>query len=146
MLRKSAVHRKRHDPLIPFWSGVHRFLWVRRQFAKGAGLSNNQYELLLAVKACEDKRPNIAFMADRLLLEHHVVASIARYLNAHQLLQVEPSHSDRRSLSLSLTPKGKRLLGDLVRRSVAALEVEGPGLLKALSDVLPPRRARFKSR
>ena len=143
----SVVRRKPLDPLIAFWFGVDHFLRVRRQFAKVAGLSNNQYELLLAVKTCEDKRPpNLALMAERLLLNHHVVAAIARYLGDEQLLQVERSRSDRRSLTLSLTPKGERLLKDIVRRSVAALATEGPSLMKALEGILPENRSRLKVR
>lgn len=140
-----VVRRKPLDPLITFWFGVDHFLRVRRQFAKGAGLSNNQYELLLAVKTCEDKRPpNIALMAERLLLDHRVVATVARYLGDQRLLQVERSRSDRRSLTLSLTPKGERLLKDIVRRSVAALATEGPSLVKALQGILPENRARLR--
>lgn len=142
----SVVRRKPPDPLIAFWFGVDHFLRVRRQFAKVAGLSNNQYELLLALKTCESKRPNLALMAERLLLNHHVVTTITRYLSDQQLLQVERSRSDRRSLMLSLTPKGERLLKDIVRRSVAVLATEGPSLVKALEGILPENRPRLKVR
>jgi len=144
MPETSVVHRKPPDPLIAFWFCIDHFLRVRRQFAKVAGLSNDQYELLLAVKTCKDKRPNIALMAERLLLDHRLVATMARYLGDQQLLQVERSESDRRSLTLSLTPKGERLLKDIVRRSVAALATEGPGLVKALQEILPENQARLK--
>jgi DNA-binding MarR family transcriptional regulator len=106
----SAIHRKQFGRLIAFWFGVRRSLWIRCQYAKGAGLSNNQYELVLAVKAWEDKRSNTALMAGRLLLEHHVVAPLVKSLSAQQLLPVEPSRSDRRSLALSLTPKASGCL------------------------------------
>lgn len=144
MPRRSIARRKPPDPLIAFWFCMEHFLRVRRQFANLAGLSNDQYELLLAVKTCKDKRPNIAVMAERLLVHHRVIATIARYLGKQQLLQVERSQSDRRSLILSLTPKGERLLRDIVRRSVAALATEGPGLVKALQEILPGNQARLK--
>jgi DNA-binding MarR family transcriptional regulator len=123
--------------MVEFWLRVQQFLLARRNIAKNAGLESREYEVMLTLKACPEGRcPNVAFVAEQLLLHHHVAAKLVKGLVARGIVVTARSKVDRRSLALRLSPVGDRLLEEIVERSVDGLREEGPEILRALTKLL----------
>lgn len=131
-ISKATANAER-ESLIEFWFRVQHFLRVRSRISRAAGLHSREYELLLAVKAVPANRcASVSLMAERLCLQHPVTTNLVKSLVVKGLLCANRSTRDRRSLSLKLTPKGARLLRDIVTQSVNGLQSEGPGISAAL--------------
>lgn len=129
--------------LIEFWFRVQHFLRVRAKLSRAAGLHAREYELLLAVKAIPAGRgASVSLIAERLCLQHPVTTALVKSLVAKGLLRADRSPKDRRSLALKLTPKGARLLGELVLESVNGLQAEGPGLTTSLRRTIGNKEQR----
>jgi DNA-binding MarR family transcriptional regulator len=123
--------------MVEFWLRVQQFLLARRKIARNAGLESREYEVMLSLKACpEGTPPNVAFVAEKLLLHHHVAAKLVKRLVARGVISTAQSEMDRRSLALRLTPEGERLLQEIVERSIEGLQQEGPEILTTLSKIL----------
>lgn len=138
----------RPESLIDFWFRVQHFLRVRAKISRAAGLHVREYELLLAVKAMPPKNSaSVSLMAERLCIHQPITTMLVKSLVSKGLLRAERGHRDRRSLALTLTPRGARLLRTIVAQSVNGLQAEGPGLSAALERTLahyPHRMVRTK--
>lgn len=137
----AQIPKKRENnyrgPLIEFWLRVQSFLQARSKIASAAGLRPREYEMLLAVKAIPDAHgANVSVLAERLLLQHHVAASVVKSLASKRLLVAERSRNDRRSLALRLTKEGEDLLRQIVAQSLNRLRTEGPPIRTALKRVI----------
>ncbi len=125
------------NPLVEFWFRVQEFLRVRKRFAKSEGLEGREYEMLLLLKAHDEVGAvNVAYIAEKLFIHHHVAAGMVKRLTNKGVIAVQRSTKDRRSLSLRLTPAGESLLERIVARSVEGLAREGPHILSSLGRIL----------
>jgi DNA-binding MarR family transcriptional regulator len=134
------------NPLVEFWFRVQQFLRTRRAFAQSEGLDPREYEVLLMLKALAGRGSvNVSFIAENLLVHHHVAAGLVKDLAKRGLLSAQRSQRDRRSLALRLTPQGESLLERIVGRSVAGLASEGPQMLSSLGKILGPEHSNVAS-
>ena len=90
--------------------------------AREQGLAPREYELLLAVKALPpETRRGIGELADWLHMQHHGVVELATRLEQRGLLRRHHDQRDGRQARLALTPRGARLLRELVEQESARL-------------------------
>lgn len=132
-----GVSQAEYESLAEFRHQLAAFLWRRREAAAAAGLEAQQYELLLAIKGARDgKRPNIKQLAEQLLLQHHSAVELTSRLEKRGLVQRERSPHDRRSVLVSVTKAGDKVLEQVVRYSLNQLQIEAPHLLKTLGRLV----------
>ncbi|HEX6079124.1 MAG TPA: MarR family transcriptional regulator [Methylomirabilota bacterium] len=129
---------------------IRRFVRVREEAARGAGVEPQQYQLLLQIKAMQGRQPpTIAALAERLQLRHHSTVELIDRLVDRGMLLRRPGAQDRRQVHIELRPSGEAVLNRLVLYSLKELETEGPALVAALSRLVGgsrPGRRRIESR
>ena len=135
--------RNRHrDPFLEFSHLVRGFLHASKRSANEAGLTVMEYDLMLAVSAYPQSTcPNIAILCEQLLIHHHVASEAVARLADRDLLRTKRNARDRRSVIPFLTESGELLLQQIAVRSVAALQEEGPRIVKSLASLIGGARA-----
>lgn len=100
--------------------------------SKAGGVTPQQYQALLAIKARPGETMTIKELAEQLLLTHHAAVQLVDRLARGGLAAREPSSEDRRSVFLKLTGKGAALLGELAARHLEAMLAQEPALSASL--------------
>jgi DNA-binding MarR family transcriptional regulator len=123
---------ERYAGLAGFRYALRRFLTESETISREAGVTPQQYQALLAVKAWPGESMAIKDLADQLLLTHQAAVQMLDRLARAGLAEREPSPDDRRSVLIRLTPKGEALLADLAARHLAAMLSQEPRLSESL--------------
>jgi len=133
----AGVSSAEYETLAEFRHQLASFLRRRREAAEAAGLEPQQYELLLAIKgSMTGSTPNIKQIAEQLLLQHHSAVELTTRLEKRGLVQRQRSPHDRRSVQVSVTKAGEKILAQVAQYSLSQLQVEGPQLLKTLGRLV----------
>ena len=118
--------------LAQFRYALRRFLHFSEAQARAAGISPNQYQLMLFVRAF-DGQPTVADLAERLQIEHQsAVGLLDRSVEAGLVVR-QRDRLDARRVRVVLTRRGASLLA----RLVAAHSPEFHRLSEALSRTPP---------
>ena len=135
-----TISPSEYQSLSEFRRQLAGFLRRRRQAAEAVGLEAQQYELLLAIKGLpQGKQPTIKQIAEQLQIQHHSAVELASRLAKRGLLRRDRSPADRRSVLLSITKPGEKLVDEIVQFSFVQLQEEAPALLKSLGKILKAR-------
>ena len=137
--RKDPDARDPVPPLDEDYARLARFRYALRRFlhfseaqARAAGISPNQYQLLLFVRAF-DEPPTIADLAEPLQIKHQsAVGLLDRSVEAGLVVR-QRDRMDARRVRVALTRRGATLLA----RLVAAHSPEFRRLSEALSRTPP---------
>lgn len=122
--------------LAAFRHALRSFLNFSEAAAAGVGLTGQQYQALLVVRATSTpKHMSVSELAGQLLIKHHSAVGLVDRLVHQQLLVRKPSPDDARKLELRLTAKGRRVLGLLADGHRHELEHAGPQLSALLNKV-----------
>ena len=106
------------------------------------GLEPQHHQLMLAVKgAGEQTEPRIAYLAERLQLEHHSVVELVDRLAKRGLIQRTRSQKDRREVHVKLTPRGERILKQLTLDHGMELRTAASALIPTLKKVMTITRS-----
>jgi DNA-binding MarR family transcriptional regulator len=136
-MKPSPAKLASRSALIDFWFQVQEFLRARRELAKQMGLDASEYEVMLMLRAFpQGECPSISLVAERLFLQHHIAAATVKRLVRRDLVISERSELDRRSLTLRLTLQGQKMVEEIVHKSVAGLEAEGPEMMNSLAKLM----------
>lgn len=111
----SEVHLKDADyvALADFRHAIRRFQAFSESRAAKAGLTPQQHQALLAIRAAAPEHATVGHVADRLILKPHSATGLVDRLEAAGLVTRETGEGDRRRALLRLTDKAFALLGDL---------------------------------
>ena len=118
--------------LADFRHLLRGFLAFSEEAARGAGLTPQQHQALLALKGFEGS-PTIGQLAQKLLLKHHSAVGLADRLAKAGLLARETDPDDRRRVTLRLTAKAERVLERLSATHQEELRRLAPGLKEILA-------------
>jgi DNA-binding MarR family transcriptional regulator len=122
------ISAKEYRALAEVRYSIRRFLRCADIAARSAGLSPQQYQVLLAIQGLpRGEEATIRTLAERIALQHHNVGELVDRLEKHGYLCGSRGSADRRLVMVSLLPKGERLLEELVRRRFGELRVSGAG-------------------
>jgi DNA-binding MarR family transcriptional regulator len=128
--------------LASFRHEIRKFLAFSEQAARSAGIEPQQHQLLLAVRGLpETLRPTIGVIAERLCVKHHTAVALVDKLEASLLIRRERCADDRREVLLHLTRDGQALLRTLSSLHHEQLQTAGPGMIRALRDIMAPAGA-----
>ena len=124
--------------LATFRFELRRFLIFSDAAAASAGVTNRQYQALLAIKGLPVAgRITIGELADRLQIRHHSTVGLVDRLVAKGFLNRKQDPQDRRLIRLTLTPRSEALLEKLASAHKEQLRRSGPeieALLKRLRE------------
>src|SRR3954453_12390553 len=99
--------------LFGFRYALRRFLAFSAEAAGGAGLTPQQHQALLAIRAGEGRELIVGALADRLLLRPHSATELVDRMEKLGLVIRTVGQADRRQVTVRLTRKGEQLLNGL---------------------------------
>ncbi len=136
------LKRGDYEALAAFRHSLRRFLAFSEENARSAGMTPQQHQALLSIKAGYEGREsiNVGELAAHLLIEKHSAAELVDRLEDAGLVKRGKSKLDRRVVMLTVTPKGERLLAGLSQDNLRELRMAAP-IVTALVKRLPQSRA-----
>jgi DNA-binding MarR family transcriptional regulator len=133
-MAKLGSHEYRQ--LAAFRRGLREFLRFSEAEAERRGLTAQNYQALLAVRACpEGGRVTINDLARQLLIRHNSAVGLVDRLAKQGLVVREPAPEDGRKVYLRLTAKGERLLERLAEVHREELRRIAPQLEALLQSI-----------
>ena len=99
------------------------------------GLTPQQHQILLAIRASESLKLTIGELAETMLLKPHSISGMADRLASLGLVERVRSEKDRRRINLKLTDKANDLLTSLGEIHKAELLRIRPLLISLLSEL-----------
>ena len=102
---------------------------------KRAGLTPQQHQVLVALRATDKGEMSIGELAEALYLKPHSVSGLADRLESLDLVERVQRESDRRSKDLRLTGKARVLMSSLSRTHRDELRRIRPLLISLLSQL-----------
>ena len=113
---------------------MRKFLnFSKRALADEAGLTPEQYEAILALKAFAG--PNgmtIRELSERLQVKHHTAVSLVDKLQRSRFVRREPGIDDRRTVCVTLTMAGARVLAKVAVLHRREMRLRSPEMIEAL--------------
>ncbi len=143
MLDRNDLQLADYRALAELRYQIRRFLRFSEEVAREAGLEPQHHQLMLAIKgAPPGVQPKIAYLAERLQIQHNSAVELLDRLARHRLIQRSRSAQDRREVHVTLTSRGERLLAQLTLHTRAELRSSAPALVETLRKVVGSNRAR----
>jgi DNA-binding MarR family transcriptional regulator len=109
----SALTDGEYETLARFRFALRVFLRFSEDAARGAGLTRNQHQLLLAVRGFPGRQPTISDLAEWLQLRHNSTVELIDRAVEAGLLTRQTDGEDRRRQRLELTERGAEVLDSL---------------------------------
>lgn len=139
---QSELTQDDFESLARFRFAIRQYLTFAEQGAKAIGLTSQQHQALLAIKAQSFSGVmTVGELAKRLLLRPHSTAELINRLAAADLISRDAATHDRRMVNLQLTAKGETILAKLSDRNLRELRTVAPAfenLLDRLTDLVQP--------
>lgn len=125
--------------LAAFRHAMRRYLAFAEDGARSVGLTAQQHQALLAIKAHAGERAMaIGDLAAELLLKHHSTVELVGRLEKAGVAEKRADPADRRRMLISLTPAGEAVLAALSSNNLRELQHIAPafaGLLEQLEKL-----------
>ena len=102
-----------YQTLAGFRFELRRFLRFSEQAARGAGLTPQQYQALLALRAAPDSALKVGELADCLLLRAHSTTELIDRLSRLGVVARDYGGKDGRNVRVTLTQAGREALESL---------------------------------
>jgi len=130
-----ALDPERLQGLAGFRFALRRFLAASEAISRSAGVTQQQYQALLAIQAWSPEAMTMKDLAEELLLTHHAAVQLVNRLTKAGLAARAPSPSDGRSVLLRLTPDGGALLDALATQHLEEMLRQEPLLSRSLRQL-----------
>jgi DNA-binding MarR family transcriptional regulator len=132
-----------YKALSEFRYQLRRYLRFMEDHARNAGLQPQQYQLLLAIKGLpHGSVPRVSVVAERMQLNHNTLVELAERCEARAWITRKRSVSDRRQVTLAITPQGEVVLRQQASVSRKELSTIGPVLFESLRRLVEVNRVR----
>jgi len=102
-----------YETLAAFRYQLRRFLSFSEKAATQAGLSAQQYQALLAIRAGVGGVMRVGELAERLLLRPHSATGLIDRLEKLGVVRRDAGSEDKRQIRVALTPDGEAILASL---------------------------------
>jgi DNA-binding MarR family transcriptional regulator len=133
MTQNQEVKLSDYRALAEFRYQIRRFLHFSEEAARQAAVEPQHHQLMLAIKGKPDSEPaRIAYLADRLQIQHHSAVELVDRLVKKGLITRTRGEQDRREVYVQLTPRGEHILDELTRHTRAELRSAAPALVATL--------------
>ncbi len=132
---KDDLTQDDYQSLAAFRHALRRFVNFSTEAARGAGLTTQQHQALLAIKGVRDGPLTIGGLADTLLVAPHTSAELVGRLEAAGLVTRIADAADRRRVGLRLTTRADEALSLLSSVHLREVKVLAPRLMAILRDL-----------
>src|SRR5262249_52889678 len=133
---RRASPRVDYETLADLRYHIRRFLRVREEAARAAGVEPQQYGPLLPGKGFQGRRPpTVGALTERLQIRHHATVQLVDRLAQRGMVRRRRAELDRRGVVVELTARGEAVLRRLALNSLAELRTAGPALAATLTRV-----------
>ncbi|API60952.1 MarR family transcriptional regulator [Tardibacter chloracetimidivorans] len=109
----ALLAEEEYRALADFRHEIRRFQAFSEAHASKVGLTPQQHQALLAIRAADADQATVGYIAERLILKAHSATGLVDRLDALDLIIREVSPDDRRRTLLRLTPKAYDILASL---------------------------------
>lgn len=112
------LSKQEYELLAELRHALRRFAWQTELEARRAGLSPQQYQLLLAIKGFPGRDwANISELAERLQIRHNAVIGLVNRGETNGLVRraQDADQSDRRVVQVHVTAKGESMLRQMAQ-------------------------------
>jgi DNA-binding MarR family transcriptional regulator len=135
-MARSRIAKSDFILLAALRQALRRFLGFSREAARGAGITPQQHQALLAVKGFAGRDYiSVGELARSLQLRHNSAVGLADRLVRHGLLRRTRSRTDARRAELRLTSRGEAAIERLATAHLRELRQLGPELLRLISSI-----------
>ncbi|MGH2365458.1 MAG: MarR family winged helix-turn-helix transcriptional regulator [Chloroflexota bacterium] len=125
-----------YESLAQYRYAIRRFLRFSEEAARRAGVTPQQYQLMLTIKGYPGRDyANITELAERMQLDHHSAVGLVDRTAERGLVRREQASTDRRQVNVHLTDDGIGRLRQLVNTHREELD-------RMTEDLRPPGFAR----
>jgi DNA-binding MarR family transcriptional regulator len=133
----ASVTQKDYSALAAFRYAMRKFLRASKEHLSAkAGLTPEQYEALLALKAFSGAEGLlVGELSERLQVKHHTAVSLTDKLLSRELVTKERGRTDRRRVHVKLTTAGSTLLASLAQIHLDELRARSPEMIEALRQL-----------
>src|SRR5436305_11010607 len=90
----------------------------------------------------DGQEATVSELAERLVLKHHSVVELIDRMEIHGYVRRSRSREDRRSVLVSLLPRGAKLLDQVAKHRVGELRASGADLANAIVALMKNSHAR----
>ena len=123
---------ERYRCLAEFRLALRRFTAGAEAISRAAGVTQQQYQALLAIKTWPSDVMAMGDLADQLLLTHHAAVQLVNRMCAAGLVERAPSSTDRRIVRLVMTRDGEVLVDKLAALHLREVLRQEPSLTSSL--------------
>ena len=121
-----SIHNDDYADLAAFRKALRKFLRFAEDSARQSGLTPQQHQLLLAVRADRTREwATVTEIADCLQVQHHTVVGLLDRCRAAGLVDRSKDPHDGRVVRVSLTPAGATVLEEITARNLRELRALG---------------------
>lgn len=124
-----------YQALAHFRWGLRRFLRFSEQAAMAAGLSSQQHQALLALRAAPGATMLVGELAEALFVKPHSATELVDRLERLGAVSRHAGEKDRRHVAVRITAAGERLMASLAAVHREELRRIGPDLLGFLAGL-----------
>lgn len=121
--------------LAEFRYALRCFLEFSQAAAAKEGLTPQQHQALLVIRASPGEKATVGRLAERLRLRHHSAVELAKRLELGGVISRESDPDDRRVVVLRLTDIGEGKLETLTRIHRAELRQIGPDIMELFESL-----------
>lgn len=128
-----ALDPEKYHGLAGMRVALRRFVAASEVINREAGITQQQYQAMLAIKTRPYEAMTMKELAEQLLLSHQATVQLVDRLAKGGLAKRYPSEADRRSVLLKLTHAGEVLLEDLATKHIEEMLRQEPLLSQSLA-------------
>jgi len=134
--RSSVVQNlDRIKGLSSFRYALRRFLAASETISRAAGVTQQQYQVMLAIAASDNGMVSMSDLAEQFLLTPHAAVQMVNRLTAAGLAQRTSSDADRRVVIVTLTDRGLTLIDSLSAQHLDEMLRQEPQLRRSLNKL-----------
>jgi DNA-binding MarR family transcriptional regulator len=127
-----SLDSESYQSLAGFRLALRRFMAGAEAISRSAGLTQQQYQAMLAIKTWPTPTMTMGDLAEQLLLTHHAAVQLVNRMTKAGVAARAPSTTDRRAVLLNLTPAGEALMDRLARLHLREVLRQEPQLTRSL--------------
>ena len=126
---------EQYRSLAGFRLALRRFMAGAEEISRAAGVTQQQYQAMLAIKTWPSQAMTMGDLADELLLTHHAAVQLINRMTKAGVAYRAPSSIDRRAVELKLTPAGEALVERLAALHLREVLRQEPNLTRSLQKL-----------
>ncbi|HLY66782.1 MAG TPA: MarR family transcriptional regulator [Chloroflexota bacterium] len=131
-MARGDISKRDYEAMAEYRYAIRRFLRFSEEAARAAGITPQQYQLMLTIKGYPGREhANITELAERMQLDHHSTVGLVDRTSERHLVRREPDQKDHRQVNVHLTDDGAAMLRKLA-------SVHRDELRRMREDLRPP--------